>query len=365
MNIEFVRSFLLTNGKYFPESKLNEISSDMELSSEKEFVVNLSYRNPLLITVLYWFLPIFWAFDRFFVRDYFGGLVKALYPSLLILSGVIVVKAPKEIEEWGLPIIFVMAGVYFLWVLVDGITIYGRVKMSNYRKVKNSIGCGNFKRRLRLIPVVLLVILIATVSAVIYESKFDSSYKSDVENMVNDTNESSDKNEGGEFVEEEFDYSEYCGTPDFENNADLELTDYEMPSDVFNNPNVEPTDNELNESSVFDNNRDGGTGINATPIIIKREIFAKPIFSDLNVIEKCKVEYKLLVDPEGNVRNVVFMGYRTFSSKDSLSKKEKRKRKSAKNILLNDLKNKILIGLKYEIGSRTYERYSVALEKTY
>src|SRR5690554_6701926 len=156
MEKEFVRAYLLKNGKYLPEDKLHSLNSNLEHSNIKEFEINILFRSPTLFTLLYWFVPLFWFLDRFFVRDFFGGIVKAiLYPLIVFVS--FKISSNADLNESYKSAVFIFMFVWLLWIIVDGFTIYSRVKNLNYRKLNKRLGNRNFVTKIGFLPLLMLI----------------------------------------------------------------------------------------------------------------------------------------------------------------------------------------------------------------
>lgn len=144
MKREFVHNYLMTNGKYFPSSKLGILNDKLEDTNVKEYSVNLSFKNATLFTILYWFLPLFWLIDRFLVRDYLGGFIKLTLPVFAFL----LLNFEPSLHQYGVNKDFASAIIFFswvIWILIDGVTIYNRVKKDNYNRVINLIDRNSLK----------------------------------------------------------------------------------------------------------------------------------------------------------------------------------------------------------------------------
>ena len=145
MDKTFVNSFLIANGKYFPNNKLGKIGLLMEQSNASEYVVNKRFYNPLILTIIFWvFLP-FQLMDRFILRDWFGGLLKLLIPVICAL-GLYYNQTGYHLYGTNnllgiiITIIFILWGI---WTIVDGFTIYHRTKKANYKSLLKALNINN------------------------------------------------------------------------------------------------------------------------------------------------------------------------------------------------------------------------------
>lgn len=131
MDNEKIQNFLLSKGKYLPMYGIDAISSKLKSVEDEKLIYRihaLNFMNPMLITLLYWLCPLFFFIDRFFVGSTLSGLVKFFILAIIIPIFFLVLILTHE--PLLIPI-FVVAGIWFLWILIDGFTIYGRVKRYN------------------------------------------------------------------------------------------------------------------------------------------------------------------------------------------------------------------------------------------
>lgn len=331
MDKEFVRSYLLSNGKYFPERKLHEISSDMELSNVNEYVVNLNFRNPTLFTILYWFVPLFWWLDRFFVRDFFGGIVKAiLYPSLVLLSGII--GAEYKLNKIYANAVMVLGVIWFVWVLIDGFTIYGRVKGYNYRKLKTKLGNRITATKIGFAPTLLLISSIVVFS-------WGMTIRNEAKNNIPPLGEIEETNEliKNETVEEPY-YEHSCGESEIEPEYIEEQTANIQPNtseivDPFKNYDDYRGD-DFGGNGVGNDSGTGTAGYYRENIKERKTVF-EPSYDDVELFEKCKIEYRLIVDEKGTVRNAYLQKYSPLANGSFYSWKENRQRKKQEANLID------------------------------
>lgn len=341
MDKEFVRSYLLTNGKYFPERKIQELNEALESSSKDEYVVNVNFRNSTLFTLLYWFVPLFWWLDRFFVRDFFGGIVKAIvFP---ILTWVCFILASKggvtssmfQYAVWGLAISWIV------WVIVDGFTIYGRVKNVNYRKVMTKLGKRVVVAKVGILPVLYLIMSV-TVFIWGMTLKQSVSGKEEIilqsESKVNIDKENSNYDSGinsttyyehscgeneSDFMEEQI--TEYDSLPVYTPN-NPEPLDYDRnlhPFESTSNPNVNTENtNPFTNSDSYGTAGGIGTGTGNGPTDGDLRIrISSPNYDDIEVSETCHIEFKLLVTPDGNVTKASVLYSKTNTSNTLLISK--------------------------------------------
>lgn len=145
MDKTFVNSFLIANGKYFPNNKLGKIGLLMEQSNASEYAVNKRFYNPLILTIIFWvFLP-FQLIDRFILRDWFGGLLKLLIPVICALglyynqTGYHL-YGTNNLLKIIITVIFILWGI---WTIVDGFTIYHRTKKANYKSLLRALNIND------------------------------------------------------------------------------------------------------------------------------------------------------------------------------------------------------------------------------
>lgn len=141
MDKNFVNSFLISNGKYFPSNKLGKIGALMENSAVSEYSVNRRFYNPLVITIIFWVFWPFQLFDRFVLRDWFGGSLKLFFPIIIVV--VYFYGRFSFGEEIMRYVSLGMLGFWVLWTIVDGFTIYHRTKSANYRSLLKALNIYN------------------------------------------------------------------------------------------------------------------------------------------------------------------------------------------------------------------------------
>ena len=415
MEKEFVQRYMLTNGKYFPESKLHEISSNMEATNVSEYAVNLNFRNPTLLTVLYWFVPLFWWLDRFFVGDIFGGIVKAfLYPVIVFFAFAIGLE--NKLSETYNTALFCLIATWFIWVFIDGLTIYRRVKDFNYRKIQTKIGEGITTTKIGFFSSTLLITSILflawglnlknknieqvslvedtdkVLGVVVAENgvnmrKTPNTFSNKILTIPTGSTiqiiEQSELQETfggitahwlkveyngttgwvwGGFISStihEWDenriynekFSEYGPLPVYlpyhPNHPDYDEKIHSLENIYYGDKEQVSTkqNNPFKNSTENGNGNDGyGVGSNAgreDAIKNKRKIVSSPKFDDLDVFEKCRIEYHLIVDEKGDVKSVKLFNYKTFEDESSYTWKERRERKKVKEALLTTLEYRI------------------------
>ena len=111
--------------------------------------------NPILITLLFWFLPGFFLIHNFFIRYIWAGLLQLVtmlsilvaFNSLtakrhlqtqLEMSGENVIDIIKSIDNTDITLKCLLVFL-ILWYLLDGVTVYQRTRSSNFRKVSKAL----------------------------------------------------------------------------------------------------------------------------------------------------------------------------------------------------------------------------------
>lgn len=150
MDVNYIRSYLVANGKYFPSNKLGILGRILEDSRASEHVINKRFFSPVFITVIFWIFWPFQLFDRLILKDWFWGWLKLLLP---VIVGFILYKnsrSPFPVKSAfleGFDIIEIVGAsaiiLWVLWTVVDGFTIYGRTKKSNYRAVLRALNIND------------------------------------------------------------------------------------------------------------------------------------------------------------------------------------------------------------------------------
>ena len=123
MKKELVTQYLMANGKFFPKNKLQEIDRELELVEGLEYIINISYISTLrgfLYTLL------FSPFDRLLLKDTFWGFLK-------IGWAILIVYLYAKMNDTNLPHIALL--LFFIWQFLDYITIFWRVKKTNFKKL--------------------------------------------------------------------------------------------------------------------------------------------------------------------------------------------------------------------------------------
>lgn len=107
MDSQQINTFLLTNGKYFPEDKMPLLRQQLENADERKFatIVSLQYKDPTTALIFSIFLG-YLGIDRFYIGDIGLGVVKLI--------------------TWGL------CGI---WWIIDLFLIMGSIREKNYIKL--------------------------------------------------------------------------------------------------------------------------------------------------------------------------------------------------------------------------------------
>ena len=295
MDKSFVNSYLISNGKYLPEKKLNEVGVEMEQSKISEASVNVTFRNATLFTILYWFMPWFWLLDRFFVRDFIGGLVKCIvYPMSVYVAFLITKNSVNELYK---TIVLVAVFVWFVWVIIDGFSIYGRVKKTNYRKLMNALGRNPIRNKMDFLTLVLLLFSIGIVSYGFLRVKNEARPIIESDLVPTETNLK------GNLIEDEY-YEHSCGEEppiesEFNSLENVNPTETKSPiiEEVNNSPFV--NDN-VSETETFGN----GNGIGGIFEKKNRELVEEPNFANSNFFEDCTIRLVAKVDSKGKCNRV-------------------------------------------------------------
>ncbi len=83
MEKEEIQLFLAQNGKYLPRAEITRLCYKLELIEDKATfyrILSIDFKNPTLLTVLYWLCPGFLFIDRFFTGQHLSGLIKFIIP---------------------------------------------------------------------------------------------------------------------------------------------------------------------------------------------------------------------------------------------------------------------------------------------
>jgi hypothetical protein len=146
MEKNYVRNYLVANGKYFPSRRLGTLGGILENSRVSEHVINKRFFNPIFITILFWIFWPFQLFDRLLLKDWFWGWMKLLLPLGVGFILYYHIRNPFVITSkllGGNDIISIIGvGVILIWgvwTIIDGFTIYGRTKKANYRAVLRTL----------------------------------------------------------------------------------------------------------------------------------------------------------------------------------------------------------------------------------
>lgn len=107
MDVQQINTFLLTNGKYFPEEKMLILREQLEKADESKYntIVALQYKNPTVALVLSLFLGCY-GIDRFYIGDTGLGIGK-----------------------------LITCGGFGIWAIVDWFLIMGSTREKNYNKL--------------------------------------------------------------------------------------------------------------------------------------------------------------------------------------------------------------------------------------
>lgn len=130
----------------------------------------------------------------------------------------------------------------------------------------------------------------------------------------------------------------------------------------YSTDRIEPSSDSIKIDSaeiVFEEDQGGMGEVNKPK---KRQILTTPNFDDLNIFEKCKIEYHIKVDKEGVVKMAEMLDYKTYIDESQYSWKEKNKRSKAKDELLTSLKYRIQKDLKFESWNTWPMDYILVIE---
>lgn len=150
MKKELVYQFLNTNGKYFPKKKLELIGIMLEQSDGVEYKINRRYWNPLTTTLIMILLfGVLIAFiDRLILRDWFWGFIKLLIPISLISFYYYfnpLITFNGEYLMYFFYMLWAICALYTLWIIIDFMTLFYRIKKFNYRKLLNTLSINDEK----------------------------------------------------------------------------------------------------------------------------------------------------------------------------------------------------------------------------
>lgn len=107
MDSQQINTFLLTNGKYFPEDKMPLLRQQLENADDSKYatIVSLQFKNPTTALILSLFLGGY-GIDRFYIGDTGLGVGK-----------------------------LVTCGGLGIWAIVDWFLIMGSTREKNYNKL--------------------------------------------------------------------------------------------------------------------------------------------------------------------------------------------------------------------------------------
>lgn len=107
MDSQQINTFLLTNGKYFPEDKMPLLRQQLENADDSKYatIVSLQFKNPTTALILSLFLGGY-GIDRFYIGDTGLGVGK-----------------------------LVTCGGLGIWAFVDWFLIMGSTREKNYNKL--------------------------------------------------------------------------------------------------------------------------------------------------------------------------------------------------------------------------------------
>ena len=140
MKKENVTQFLIAKGKYFPNNKLHEIGRKLELIEGLDYAIHISYNSTVKGII---FTMLFAPFDRLILKDYFLGTIKLLFAMFAIYSlfsngnhlrGIpYPFESGYELNPESLKYLLFL--ILIIWQFLDIITVYWRVKKTNYKKL--------------------------------------------------------------------------------------------------------------------------------------------------------------------------------------------------------------------------------------
>jgi len=153
MENEKIQTFLLSNGKYLPVSEIDSLSVKLQSLEDEAStfrVHSLNFKNPTVLTLLYWLIPGFACIDRFFINGATSGFKKlfsliGLFALFLGFGGIFRRLEISSDLYSGLSSLVRLSPfiVLSIWLVVDGFTIYGRVKKFNLSILLSAIKKGN------------------------------------------------------------------------------------------------------------------------------------------------------------------------------------------------------------------------------
>ena len=117
----------MTNGKYFPKSRLQDIGVKLEQFEGLDYAINISFISTLR-GFLYTF--VFSPFDRLLLKDTFWGFLKV---GLVVLIIYLYIK----MSNTDLPPLALL--LFLIWQFLDYITVFWRVKKTNYKTLMRVI----------------------------------------------------------------------------------------------------------------------------------------------------------------------------------------------------------------------------------
>ncbi len=129
-------------------AKLSEIVKEAQYDNSLTLSATKVYR-PLIITLLFWFVPLFAMFNRFYTQQHFSSLIQIaltllFYPGISILEEAHLMEKVLMFKQSDSPLtvhtICYSNGLFLLvWYLFDGISLPYRIQKGNYRRLKNHI----------------------------------------------------------------------------------------------------------------------------------------------------------------------------------------------------------------------------------
>ena len=148
-----IQIFLLSNGKYLPVSEIDSLSVKLQSLEDEAStfrVHSLNFKNPTVLTLLYWLVPGFACIDRFFIEGSSGGFRKVfgligLFTLFIVFGGIFRRLEISSDLFSGLSLLVRLSPfiVLSIWLVVDGFTIYGRVKKFNLSILLSAIKKGS------------------------------------------------------------------------------------------------------------------------------------------------------------------------------------------------------------------------------
>jgi len=151
------QSVLFAKAKHLTKKDADRLFTLGEKATERQIMrlSSVSTTNPLLLTLLFWFLPPFFLFNNFFVRNYLLGLIQLFLLVMafgffaasatnhdinLMSNGAMEFSQSKADHANTLNTLAAGTSMFIaMWYFIDGLTMYWRTKSSNFRKLRKAL----------------------------------------------------------------------------------------------------------------------------------------------------------------------------------------------------------------------------------